>query len=65
MRMIISKHSWTGNQVERHININFIGKLNCGWMDTFVKEHVKHKPNFMPEKGAMKRYDYTNIARPE
>jgi len=40
--MIISKHSWTGNQVERHININF-----------------------MPEKGAMKRYDYTNIARPE
>jgi len=50
MRMIISKHSWTGNQVERHININFIGKLNH---------------HFMPEKGAMKRYDYTNIARPE
>ena len=41
------------------------GRIRCGWMDTFVKEHVKHKPNFMPEKGAMKRYDYTNIARPE
>jgi len=59
MRMIISKHSWTGNQDDE------AGRVRCGWMDTFVKEHVKHKPNFMPEKGAMKRYDYTNIARPE
>lgn len=41
------------------------GRDRCGWMDNFIKEHVKHNPNFMPEKGAIKRYGHTNIARPE